>query len=92
MSCKTRIVSLVDKRLLRKETNIKLNMQEGLGALFIIVFPFFFILVMIGFISVAKRLRFGFRMRSAFARFFLWLERSGLFEREDEREEKEIAV
>jgi hypothetical protein len=68
------------------------TMLDALGPLVIIIFPFFFILVMIGFVALAKRVKLGFRIRSEFARFFLWLEKSGLFERVDEKEQKEMTL
>jgi hypothetical protein len=67
-------------------------MQDATGPLVTIIFPFFVVLLMVGFIGLAKRVRLGFRTRGAFARFFLWLERSGLFEREDEKEQQEMTV
>jgi hypothetical protein len=67
-------------------------MSIALGLLITVVFPFLFILVIIGLILAVKQVKLVFRLRSAFARLFLWLERSGLFEREDDREQREISA
>jgi hypothetical protein len=63
-----------------------MTMQAVVSPFVILMLPFFFILLIVGVITVAKRIRLGFRIRNLFARIFLSLERSDLFEREDEEE------
>jgi hypothetical protein len=66
-------------------------MAPYLLQVFVIVFPFIFVMTMIALMSAAKRIKQFFRPRSILARLFLWLERKGFIER-DEREQNEIVA
>jgi hypothetical protein len=65
-------------------------MASSLLQVFIIVFPFIFVMGMIGAMSAANKIKQMFRPRSILARLFLWLERNGLIER-DERQNEIVA-
>jgi hypothetical protein len=66
-------------------------MPSNLIQVLVIVFPFLFVMTMIGVMSAAKKIKQVLRPRRALALIFLWLERNGLLER-DEREQNEIVA
>jgi hypothetical protein len=66
-------------------------MSSYLLQVFVVVFPFLFVMTLIGIMSTARKMNQVFRPRQILARLFLWLERTGLIECY-EREQYEIVA